>query len=149
MFDPERDDDLGARRFYLRLLAIVVISAAGCTALYPSVSAFSAGVDGEKGCLAITDGWHADRGQMNAAEKASESMAFVSPPSPEQRRVIDDANAKLEWVQGPGACVSESRHRLIMSGIGLGGVALVCTGIVIWSRTRTNLRRSHAVSVGT
>jgi hypothetical protein len=136
VFDPERDDDRGARRFYLRLLAIVVISVAGCIAVYPSVSGFSAGLDGEKGCLAIADGWHADQGRMSAAEKAIENLNFASAPSPEQRVVIDRANAKLEWSQGPGACVAGSRHRLIMSGLGLGGIALMGGGVALARRQR-------------
>jgi len=142
VFDPERDDDRGARRFYFRLLAIVVISVAGCVAVYPSVSGFSAGLDGEKGCLAITDGWHADRGHMSAAEKAIESLNFATRPSPEQRVVIDRANAKFEWSQGPGACVAESRHRLIVSGLGLGGIALIGSGVAIARRSRRSLRRA-------
>ena len=59
------------------------------------------------------------------------------------------ANAWVEWETGPGECIHESRHRLIVSGIGLGVVAVVCAGVAIVRRTRTNLRRSHAVSAGT
>ena len=38
MFDPERDDDPGARPFYTRLLAVAVVAAAACVALWPSVT---------------------------------------------------------------------------------------------------------------
>ena len=61
MFDPERDEDPGRSRYYLRLLVVMVISAAGCVALWPSVSGFAAGPDHLTGCLAITDGWHAQK----------------------------------------------------------------------------------------
>jgi hypothetical protein len=136
VFDPDRDDDHGTRRFYLRLLTIVVVAVAACGALFPSVSGFSAGVDGDKSCMAISDGWHADRGQLSAAEKEIESTGFVSQPSPEQRIVIDRANAKIEWAVGPGICVPESRHRLLLSGIGLGGLLVVCGAVVVIRRRR-------------
>jgi hypothetical protein len=149
VFDPERDDDHGARRFYLRLATIVAVALAACLVLFPSVSGFSAGLDGEKSCVAIADGWQADRGRMSAAEKATESIGFGSIISPEQGRAVDRANAKLVWAEGPGACVAESRHRLILSGIGLGAIALGCTGAAIVRRTRTNLRRAPAQLAGT
>ena len=56
---------------------------------------------------------------MSAAEKAIENVGFASPPSPADQVVLDQANAKVEWLEGPGACVPESRHRLIESGAGL------------------------------
>jgi hypothetical protein len=149
VFDPERDDDHGARRFYLRLLTIVALALATCVALFPSVSGFSAGLDGERSCVAVADGWHADRGRMSAAEKATESIGPGSISSPEQDRAIDSANEKLVWTEGPGACVAESRHRLILTGIGFGAIALGWSGAVILRRTRKNLRRVPAELAGT
>jgi hypothetical protein len=32
------------------------------------------------------------------------------------------ANQRSDWVNGPGASVPESRHRLILSGVGLGAL---------------------------
>ena len=148
MFDPERDEDRGTRPYYVRLLAVLVISAAGCLALLPSVTGFSAGVDHEKGCLAIVDGWHGDRG-LSAEEKAAQS-GFMGPnPSARQLELLKSAEPYLEWRSGPGACVPESRHRLILSGLGLGGLAAVVGGATIVRRTRTSLRRAPAVAAGT
>jgi hypothetical protein len=148
VFDPERDQDHGARPYYLRLLAVLVISAAGCLALLPSVTGFLAGVDHEKGCLAIVDGWHGDRG-LSGEEKAAQS-GFIGPnPSARQLELLRSAEPYLEWRNGPGACVPESRHRLILSGIGLGGLAAIVGGAIIVRRTRTSLRRAPTVAAGT
>jgi hypothetical protein len=148
VFDPERDEDHGALPFYLRLFAVMVIAAAGCLALLPSVTGFSAGVDNEKGCLAIIDGWHGDRG-LSGEEKAAQN-GFTGPnPSARQLELLKSAEPYLEWRSGPGACVPESRHRLILSGLGLGGLAAVVAGAMIVRRTRTSLRRAPAVAAGT
>jgi hypothetical protein len=156
VFDPERDEDPGARRFYLRLLTVVAISAAGCLALWPSVSGFGAGPDHNTGCLAITDGWKPERSAPNLS-----GIVFPTPPSPQDqndpaamarwrtewqavqaRPEVRQSNDYLDWKDGPGACISESRHRLIRSGIALVSLAAFCTGIAYIRRTRTNLRTS-------
>jgi hypothetical protein len=164
VFDPERDDDSdGRRRFYRRLLVVVVISAAGCVALWPSVSGFSGGPDHDTGCLAITDGWHADKGPPSDAE--INAAYSVMPKTPSRAQMLDPqfmahwrvawraaqadpavvrVNEQIDWVDGAGVCVRPSRHRLIVSGIGLGALTLVVGGIAIVRRTRTNLRRSAA-----
>jgi hypothetical protein len=149
VFDPERDEDHGVRPYYLRLLAVLVISAAGCLALLPSVTAFWTGVNQEKGCLAIVDGWHGDRGGLSAEEKAAETGFVGLQPSERQLALLRRAETYLDWRNGPGACVPESRHRLILSGLGLGGLAAVVGGATIVRRTRTSLRRAPAVAAGT
>jgi len=122
VFDPDRDDDPGTRPFYLRLLAVALISVAGCVALWPSVTGFSEGVDREQGCVAILDGWHADPGGSNAAEVVTVERSV---------------------------CIPESRHRLIVSGLGLGALAVLVGGATILRRTRTNLRPTPASVAGT
>jgi hypothetical protein len=168
VFDPERDDDEGTHHFYVRVLTIVGVSLAVCVALYPSVIGFPAGPEGTTTCIAITNGWHGEIAPPTAADLAA--IDAVAPPVPTPAQAQDPgfmarfraawqafkarpdtqrANAWVEWENGPGKCVHESRHRLIVSGIGLGVVAGVCAGVVIVRRTRTNLRRSHAVGAGT
>jgi hypothetical protein len=168
VFDPERDDDDGTHRFYVRLLTIVGIALAVCIALYPSVTGFYTGPDGEKTCVAVADGWH---GEKPAPDSGSVMAAFASyppVPAPKQRGdptfmarfrarmeavdalpEVQQFNAYQDWLAGPGACIPKSRHRLIVSGIGLGVVAVVCAGVVIVRRTRKNLRRSPAELAGT
>jgi hypothetical protein len=62
---------------------------------------------------------------------------------------VQQFNAYQDWLAGPGACIPKSRHRLIVSGIGLSVVAVVCAGVVIVRRTRKNLRRAPAELAGT
>ena len=168
MFDPERDDDDSAHRFYVRLLTIIGISLAVCIALYPSVTGFYTGPDGEKACVAVTDGWHGQKAAPDAGSVAAAFASYPALPAPKQRNdptfmarfrarmqavsalpEVQQFNAYQDWLAGPGACIPRSRHRLIVSGIGLGVLAVVCAGVAIVRRTRTNLRRSHAVSAGT
>jgi len=163
VFDPERDEDHTARRFYLRLLAVVVISAAACAALWPSVSGFAAGEDHQTGCVAIRDGWHADRSGPSAAERSAILATYPAPLTEAERNdpvAMARFRAQLQaaeaspawqhevayedWVAGAGQCVHESRHRLILSGLGLGGIGLVVGGIALFRRTRTSLRPSDA-----
>jgi hypothetical protein len=150
VFDPERDEEPGHSRYYLRLLVVMVIAAAGCVALWPSVSGFAAGPDHQTGCLAITDGWHAEKSGPNL-----EKLPFPPPPTAaersdpiamarwraewqasQQRPEVQQAIAYLDWKDGPGACIAKSRHRLIMSGIGLAAIAAISTGIALVIRTR-------------
>jgi len=163
MFDPERDHDPGPRRFYLRLLAVVVISLAGCAALYPSVTAFSAGADHDTGCLAIEDGWHHEVAEPSASDVAAAHAVLPPAPTPAQLQdpefmarwrvewraaqaspAVAVANARADWLAGAGACVPESRHRLIVSSLGVGALLLVGGGVSIARRTRKSLRRAAA-----
>jgi hypothetical protein len=165
VFDPERDRDPGASHFYLRLLAVAVIAVAGCVALWPSVTGFSAGPDHDTGCVAISDGWHANKAGSTASDIAAITAASPAPPTPAQQRdpaamarwraqwhaaqsnpAVQRANAYEAWLSGPGACVRESRHRLILSGLGLGALALILGGTSIARRTRMNLRHAPQLS---
>jgi hypothetical protein len=170
VFDPERDQDPGARHFYARLLAIAAIAALGCVALWPSVTTFAAGPDGQSDCLAIKDGWHFDRSGPSAAQLASADAAIPPMPTEAQRNdpafmarwrvawqagqsspAVTAANARLDWLAGSGACVPASRHRLIETGIGLGVLVTACTAVALVhrARTRKNLRRFPAELAGT
>ena len=131
MFDPDRDKEPGARPFYLRLLVVAAVTAVVCGALWPSVTSFPAGVD-RKGCLAVADGWHADRPAPTAADRAVEAAAGpYTRASAEEQRVLDRVYAYDDWRAGAGACIPESRHRLILSGLGFVAIAAVVTGIAI------------------
>ena len=163
VFDPERDDDSDARRFYLRLFVAMVITAVSCAALWPSVTGFVSGPDHGTTCLAIVDGWHADKGPPSAAEMAAASAAL--PPIPTRAQAQDPAfmdrwrvawraaqsapailraNAQIDWLSGSGACVRPSRHRLIVSGVGLGAIGLVLGLVAIVRHTRPSLRHAPA-----
>ena len=143
MYDAERDEDPGARPFYVRLLAVAAITVAACGALLPSVTGFSTGVDGERSCVAIVDGWHADH-SPTAGERATGEQFLGAQPTPQQVDAVQRANVHIDWLLGPGACVPESRHRLIRTGVGLGSLAMIVAGIAIERRYRM---RSHARSI--
>jgi hypothetical protein len=140
VFDPELDEDHDTRRFYKRLFALLAVSVVGCASLYPSVTSFPAGVD-QKGCLAIIDGWHADRPAPTAADRAVEAAAgpYTRSTAAEQR-VLDRVYAYDDWRVGSGVCIPESRHRLIMTTIGLGALAAVFAGIAIARSLRLRAR---------
>jgi hypothetical protein len=129
--------------------------------LFPSVTGFSAGEDHQTGCLAVKDGWH---GEKSAPDMVAVSAAFASypviPANPGQRNdpefmarfharmqavdalpVIQQFTAYEDWKAGAGACVPESRHRLIESGIGLGALIVVCSGVAVVRRRRRRRRR--------
>jgi hypothetical protein len=158
MFDPERDEEHDSRRFLLRLLAVAVATVAACAVLYPSVTGFATGPDNATGCLAIRDGWHRDR-TMSEADLIAAYSALPRQPTLEQMQdpviaarwrdewraaqaspAVRRAEAARAWTAGPGACVRESRHRLMLSGIELGVLLLACAGIVMVSRGRRGSR---------
>lgn len=157
MFDPERDEDTGRRHFYVRLLAIAVISTAGCLALWPSVTGFAGGPDHQIGCLAVKDAWTAGPSAPSDAAVKAAFAAFPAMPTEAQRNdpafmarfrariqaidslpVVQQANTYADWVSQAGACVHESRHRLIRSGVGLLGLVGFCGGVAYFRRTRKN-----------
>jgi hypothetical protein len=140
VFDPERDEESGTRPFYLRLLAVAAVTAVACVVLGPSVTSFPAGVD-QKGCLAVADGWHADRPAPTAADRAVEAAAGpYTRTSAEDQHVLDRVYAYEDWRAGPGSCIPESRHRLILSGVGLAAIVAVVTGIAIGRSLRFRAR---------
>jgi hypothetical protein len=167
VFDPERDEDTDRRHFYARLFAIAMVSAAGCLALWPSVTGFAAGPDHDTGCLAVTDGWHANRSAPSDADVRAAYAAYPPLPTEAERQdpafmarfrarlqaldalpVVQQANAYADWVSGAGACVPESRHRLIRSGVGLVGLAGFVGGVAYFRRTRKNLHHPPAELAG-
>jgi hypothetical protein len=161
MFDPERDEEHDSRGFLRRLLIVATLTVAACAVLSPSVMGFSAGPDHQSGCLAVRDGWHRDRTMSDteisaafgpmptaltpeqwkdpAAVERFREQVRASEATPAAQRAIAAAN----WADGAGACVPESRHRLIVSGIGLGVLLLALAGVSIFVRTRKNLRRTR------
>ena len=161
MFDPERDQDSDRRHFYVRLLAIAVIAAAGCLALWPSVTGFAGGPDHEIGCLAVKDAWTSGPSAPSDAAMKAAFASYPPMPTPVQRddpafmnrfraqiqavdslAVVQQANAYANWVSQAGACVRESRHRLIRSGVGLLGLVGFCLGVAYFRRTRKNPHQS-------
>jgi hypothetical protein len=159
VFDPERDFDPGVRPFYLRLAAVALVTGAACVAVWPSVTGFAAGPDHDTGCIAVANGWHSEPAALSAADVATAESAFPSPPTPAQesdpafmarwraqvRAGQDDpavirANARLSWLAGPGACVPQSRHRLLISGSALGGIGLVTLAAWLTCRARAAAR---------
>jgi hypothetical protein len=159
VFDPERDFDPGARPFFLRLVAVALVAGAACVAVWPSVTGFAAGPDHDTGCLAVANGWHSEPPAPSAADVAEAESSFPAPPSPAQRSdqafmadwqaqvragqenpAVIRANARISWLAGPGACVPESRHRLLLSGVGLGCIGLATLAVWLACRARTAAR---------
>jgi hypothetical protein len=159
VFDPERDFDPGVRPFYLRLVAVALVAGAACVAAWPSVTGFAAGPDHDKGCVAVANGWRSEPPKPSAADVAVAESSFPAPPSPAQRSdpafmadwlaqvragrenpAVIRANARISWLAGPGACVPESRHRLLLSGVGLGCIGLATLAVWLACRARTAAR---------
>jgi hypothetical protein len=157
VFDPERDEDTDRRRFYGRLLAIAVISAAGCLALWPSVTGFAGGPDHQIGCLAVKDAWTSGPSAPNDAAVKAAFADYPPMPTEAQRNdpafmatfrariqalqalpIVQQATDYANWVSQAGACVRESRHRLMRSGVGLLGLVGFCAGVAYFRRTRKN-----------
>jgi hypothetical protein len=161
VFDPERDHDPGVRAFYARLIAIAIATAALGVALWPSVTGFPAGPDQNASCVAIRDGWHSAVPAPSAREFAAALPPMPTAAQQHNPRFMDEwrarwraaqaspavvrANNRIDWLNGPGACVSESRHRLILSGLGLGALLLVTVGLSLLLRARTKRGRARAV----
>ena len=105
--------------------------------------------------MPVVDGWHADRRQPAQADFDELAAGVEDIPSPEAMRdpnvraayaaavkvqlaspAYRRVQAYIDWSTGSGACVPDSRHRLIQTGLGLGGVA----GAAVIA-TVTDLRR--------
>lgn len=147
MFDPDRDDD-SSHRFLRRLLVLALLTLALGGVVLPTVSQFTVGLD-QTPCVALLDGWHADHGP-NAADRAVNSE-FIGPNlTPQKQQAIARSTKRFEWLTGPGACVPQSRHRLILSGVGLAVVALLTTGVSIgrklMRRTTSHSRTARGYS---
>src|SRR2546423_14295577 len=82
MFDPARDDDAGHRRFYTRLLVIVAVGCLVSLALWPSLSGFEAGSDGQHTCIAIVDALRRDSAGAGAPRNGGRAHPSPPPVSP-------------------------------------------------------------------
>ena len=159
VFDPERDFDPGVRPFYVRIVAVALVTGAACVAAWPSVTGFAAGPDHNTGCVAVANGWHSEPAAPSAADIAAAKSSFPAPPSPAQESdrtfmahwqaqfragqdnpVVIRATARISWLAGPGACVPESRHRMLLSGVGLGCIGLATLAVWLACRARTAAR---------
>jgi hypothetical protein len=107
----------------VRLAVVALITSAIAAALWPSATGFRVGADGERSCVAVIDGWHANR----------------VDPGPAAPRTLQ--NSYLQWSDGDGACIRPSRHRLIVSGIALLAVAIIMAGAVFVVRARKPRRK--------
>jgi hypothetical protein len=155
VFDPERDHDPGVRPFFVRLVVVATVTLAASAALWPSVSGFSAGPDHDNSCVAIRDGWQSEVAAPSERALAHAYAAMPPPVTPAQQRdpqfmnrwraqfhaaqanpTVIRANSRLEWLAGPGACVAESRHRLILSGLGLSALLLGVVASALYLRAR-------------
>jgi hypothetical protein len=165
MFDPERDEDHDSRRFLWRLLVTAVVTVVACAVLLPSVTGFAAGPDQQVGCLAIKDGWHRDRTmsddqQLAAFAAMPKALTLEEMQDPaavarfreqfkaaQERPEVKRAYAAMDWADGPGACVRASRHRLMVSGVGLGVLVLSVVVVASFNRARRG-SRLHAPAIG-
>jgi hypothetical protein len=151
VYDEERDPDRGRLPYWARVLTLGLFALAIGVALFPAVTGFATGPDGDHTCIAVVDAWHrgpakpsqATIDEMNAAAPAWPTPAELSKPAV-QARVrkelaayqarpdVQQMDAYYAWTQQGGACVHESRHRLVISGAGLGAVlvALLVFGVV-------------------
>jgi hypothetical protein len=139
-----------------RLVRVLVILGAG-VALVPAILPFTAAVNADEVCIAARDGWHRDRaappqGDIRAVEQhladsmptgltEAELQEWVEREREfDQRQDVEAAYDYISWRAGPGACVPESRHRLILSGSCLVLIAAIVASRTLASRTR---RGSH------
>ncbi len=129
MFDPERDDPKGEGAFWRRMGIVALVTALAAFVMWPSISGFETGADSTHACVALRDGWHVDR-------TVSEDQLNSTAADPAA------VNAYMAWHDGSGACVPESRHRLIVSGMGLGFLlgAVVLGAAVLFRRRARNGR---------
>lgn len=120
MFDPERDVVARRSPFLLRLAIVALVTAAIGMAIWPSATGFRVGAEGERSCVAVIDGWHAYR--------AGPSQADIARMATTSRTVAQTNDA--------AACIPPSRHRLIVSGIGLLAVAFVASVALLMAHAR-------------
>jgi hypothetical protein len=150
VFDPARDDDGGHRRFYTRLVVVFAVGCLVSVALWPSLAGFGAGSDTVHTCVAIVSAWGHEVPPPSAAdERAIAALPVPALPDPRDALAVarfreeyaaiagtpsvQRANAYVEWHDGAGACIPESRHRLLLTAAGLGAVAILVIG---WTLVR-------------
>lgn len=127
-----------------RRLRVALLVLAGA-ALVPAVLPFTVDTgDADKVCVPAAHGWRGERDKPSEADLSELEAGLGAVPSPE---VMADpagraawlaaeaartstpgyrrAEAYVEWRAGDGACVPESRHRLILTGAAAGVLAVV------------------------
>jgi hypothetical protein len=162
VFDPVRDHDGGHRRFYMRLLVVFALGCLVSVALWPSFAGFGAGSDAEHTCVAIVSAWADEVPPPSAAdERAIAALPKPTPPDPRDTSAVarfreqytailatpavQRANAYVDWRLGAGACVPESRHRLLRTAGGLGAIAIVVVGTTFVRARHVRRQRGAAV----
>jgi hypothetical protein len=140
MFDPERDESRGVDAFWRRMGIVALVTALAAFAMWPAITGFEAGPDSVRACVPLRDGWQVDR-------TVSESRLASAAATP------DAVVAYVKWRDGKGACVPESRHRLMVSGAELGLLIGAAGLAAILYRRRTRNGRPErrpeiAVSAG-
>lgn len=150
---PRDDPQPLGRPHWVSVARFVLLALVG-VALVPSVLPFTVETaENDSVCVPVLAGWHSDRAAPSDADAAELFASFTALPTPEEMRDPDKrdawlseekartstpgyrrAEAYVEWRGGTGACVLESRHRLIQSAIGLGGVGLIATAGAIRRR---------------
>jgi hypothetical protein len=164
VFDPVRDHDGGQRRFYTRLLVVFALGCLVSLALWPSFAGFGAGSDAEQTCVAIVSAWGHEVPPPSAADqRAIAALPAPAVPDPNDPSAvarfreqyaamratpaIQRANAYLDWRRGAGACIHESRHRLLLTAGGLSAIAIVVVGAAFVRARRGNRRRGESLSM--
>lgn len=159
---PETPSAAQRRARWPRIALLVLLVLAGA-AVVPSVLPFTVEtVDNDRVCVPIAEGWKAERAKPSEADMQELVDILAILPSPdamrdpvqraawlEAERVRTStpgykrAEAYLNWVGGPGACIPESRHRLILTGAGLGGVLALATLRLVAAGRLTSSRSSE------
>jgi hypothetical protein len=164
MFDPVRDHDGGHRRFYTRLLVVFALGCLVSVALWPSFAGFGAGSDAEHTCVAIVSAWGHEIPPPSAAdERAVAALPKPTPPDAHDASTaarfreqyaailatpaVQRANAYVDWRHGAGACIHESRQRLLLTAGGLGAVAIVVVGAAFVRARHVKRQRGAAVPI--
>ncbi len=119
--------------FPARLAVVALVALLSAGAMWPSISGFGPSSDATgKVCVAVLDGWHAER-------------ADPGPSAP-----LEEQQAYTDWQDTEGRCITDGRHRLFVSAAALililGGT-LAGMVAVRRRRTRANLRPSPTESV--
>jgi len=133
VFDPDRDDVRTQWPFAARVTVISLVTLLAAAAMWPSISGFGTPSDATgHTCLAIVDGWHAQR------------------PDPGPGAPLEVQQAYTDWRDTEGRCISDGRHRLFVSAVGVLAVLGGTLGSLVWlrrRRTRANLRHSPTAAV--
>jgi hypothetical protein len=155
VYDETLDAKNTGWNFWTRVVVIALFVAAAGAALLPSVTGFVSGDNDDRTCVAIVDAWHSGPAKPSAADMLAIDAAAPKLPSSEslndpavrarvrkqavaftQRSDVQQLGAYMAWQEGSGACVSESRHRLIITGALLGAVLVAAVAMATTVRVR-------------